>query len=449
MFLLSDERNSADGLSTAMLSAEGSPDTTQSQPVGSPDAATQSQPVMVVTPRTAANNEAELASLRARLAELESHVSRSIVAGGDEDELEAKEQDEDELGGGGGAGAAAADGVSGAGKVPEGAEGGGAEATVAAVDLQPPLAAPKDVKDPLKKIGDCLRQHPGCKKKSVVLVSCGAYNPVHLMQIREFYIARQFFAGLAEYRVVGGLMSPCHDTHVRVKTRITPKQMITRRHRLELCREAVRGSSWIDVDRWDITRRRVMDYLSVMEHAQEICEKQFPGREFRLVYVCRGSHLLTLSPKAMRERGFACIAICRPGDTDELMRQIPTSWTGVAHVVEDSAILRREMESASEVTVRQALIARQDVAQCVGNKVARYMQRNKIADKIAGRLPWTAEDKEWNKGDESYVKATLNEAPPQKRVVKPGEIEQLGDAVAGQGMAVIPMNLPPMEAFRY
>ena len=167
------------------------------------------------------------------------------------------------------------------------------------------------------------------------------------------------------------------------------------------------------------------------------------------MYVCRGSHLLTLSPNAMRERGFACIAICRPGDTDELMRQIPNTWTGVAHVVEDGAILRREMEAASEVSIRQALIAREDVMQCVGNKVARYIQRNKLGEKVAGRMAWSAEDKEWKQGDEAYVKATENEAPPQKRMVAPGAYEQLGDAVEGQGMAVIPMNLPPMEAFRY
>ena len=127
-----------------------------------------------------------------------------------------------------------------------------------------------------------------------------------------------------DYRVVGGLMSPCHDTHVRVKCRVTPNQMLPRRHRLQLCREAVKHSSWIAVDRWDITRRRVMDYLAVLEHAQEICEKQFVGREFRLVYICSGSQLLTLSPRAMRDKGFACIAICRPGETNKLMRQVPT-----------------------------------------------------------------------------------------------------------------------------
>ena len=87
--------------------------------------------------------------------------------------------------------------------------------------------------------------------------------------------------------------------------------------------------------------------------------------------------------------------------------------------------------------------------QCVGNKVARYIQRNKLGEKVAGRMAWSAEDKEWKQGDEAYVKATENEAPPQKRMVAPGAYEQLGDAVEGQGMAVIPMNLPPMEAFRY
>jgi hypothetical protein len=63
-------------------------------------------------------------------------------------------------------------------------------ATVAAGPEKPPAL---EVPDTLKKIAAGIaKAGPDLRGKSfVVLVSCGCYNPVHLMHLRAFYIARQ------------------------------------------------------------------------------------------------------------------------------------------------------------------------------------------------------------------------------------------------------------------
>ena len=55
-----------------------------------------------------------------------------------------------------------------------------------------PTVSPQ-LPDTLKKIASGIaKAGPDLHGKSfVVLVSCGAYNPVHLMHLRAFYIARQ------------------------------------------------------------------------------------------------------------------------------------------------------------------------------------------------------------------------------------------------------------------
>merc|ERR1711865_730576 len=213
-------------------------------------------------------------------------------------------------------------------------------------------------------------------------------------------IARQFFAHHTDYRVIGGIMSPSHDTLVRHKTRRVPREMMSSRHRLGMCQAAAQGSSWIAVDRWEVTRRRIMDYLSTLAHVQASLETYFPGHMFRVVYLCGGNHLLQLSPQAMKDMGYGCIAVCRPGQTEELLKQIPTAWTGLAHLVEDTAVLPRELEVTSSVRVRRDMIGKKDVKAKVGVNVMKYMNQYKIAEKISGRVPWGDEDKKLRPEDQ-------------------------------------------------
>ena len=83
-----------------------------------------------------------------------------------------------------------------------------------------------------------------------------------------FYLARQFLESKSNFEVLGGIVSPCHPTLVRQKFRQRPKEIVPPKHRLAMARLSVGDSAWLTVDPWEITRRRVLDYLAVLDHVR-------------------------------------------------------------------------------------------------------------------------------------------------------------------------------------
>ena len=99
---------------------------------------------------------------------------------------------------------------------------------------------------------------------------------------------------------------------------------------------------WLTVDPWEITRKRVMDYMSVLDHVQTLFEACFPELPVKLIYLCNSDMMMKLSPDDLRERGFGCLCVCRPQETDRLLHHMGSRWKDVAYVVEDAAILSRK-----------------------------------------------------------------------------------------------------------
>ncbi|OQS07789.1 hypothetical protein THRCLA_00217, partial [Thraustotheca clavata] len=283
------------------------------------------------------------------------------------------------------------------------------------INHQPAFNA-SEVPYPLTKIAQAMST-VAKEQEVVVLVSSGAYNPVHMLHIRAFYVARQHIESNYKFPVVGAIISPCHDTYVRTKNRRKPREMIPKSHRLGMLEAATATSSWIEVDKWEITRRRVLDYLSTLTHVREvwqcheklyantikICMNQFPEHKFRVMYVCGVNTIVKLSHSALREEGFGCIAVCRPNQTQMLVKHLGAKWSKIAIVVEDMGVLTCELERATSFRVRQALVTNEPCAAMVGKHVSDYMQRHHIGDKIAGREQWTSEDRLWRPQDLPHV----------------------------------------------
>jgi hypothetical protein len=62
---------------------------------------------------------------------------------------------------------------------------------------------------------------------------------------------------------------------------------------------AVGESSWLVVDPWEITRRRVMDYLSVLKRARQLLEVRFPAEasSIRVLYLCKANQVIQLTQR--------------------------------------------------------------------------------------------------------------------------------------------------------
>lgn len=248
---------------------------------------------------------------------------------------------------------------------------------------------------------------PSKKTEVIVLVSSGAYNPIHMLHIRAFYVARQYVESNYKFPVVGAFMSPSHDTYVRVKNRRNPREMITKRHRLGLIETAVASSSWIEVDKWEITRRRVLDYLSTLTHVREMCDSHFPQFKFHVMYVCGCNTVVKLSHSALRDEGFGCITICRPTQTEMVVKQLGKQLAKSTTIVEDTGVLPCDLERATSFRLRKALTNTEKngsvIEMMVGKPVYQYFVKHSIGAKIAGKEEWSDEDKHWRDADLPYV----------------------------------------------
>lgn len=69
-----------------------------------------------------------------------------------------------------------------------------------------------------------------------------------------------------------------------------PRHLITVRNAFLTSSAA---NSWLAVDPWEVTRKRIMDYMSVLEHAREVCQETFPGHagDITILYMCQTSQV--------------------------------------------------------------------------------------------------------------------------------------------------------------
>lgn len=248
---------------------------------------------------------------------------------------------------------------------------------------------------------------PSKRTEVIVLVASGAYNPIHMLHVRAFYVARQFVESNYNFPVVGAFFSPSHDTYVRAKNRVNPREMITKRHRLALIEAAVTASTWIEVDKWEITRRRVLDYLSTLTRVREMCDAHFPAFKFHVVYVCGCNTVVKLSHSALRDEGFGCITVCRPTQTEMVIKHLGKQLAKATTIVEDTGVLPCDLERATSFRVRKALTDMEKnaavVEMMVGRPVFQFFAKHDIGAKVARKESWTDEDKYWRDVDLPYV----------------------------------------------
>jgi nicotinic acid mononucleotide adenylyltransferase len=149
----------------------------------------------------------------------------------------------------------------------------------------------------------------------------------------------------------------------------------------------------------------------------QVLDASFPsGKAPHVMYLCGADHLLMCGPQTIKD--FGCICCSRPGEcgavslavlyvracdpsrlarragfTEELEKAVGKKYRRLVHIVDDDALLTTALDSVSSTKVRKRMINRQDITDLVGDAVAAYAAEHRIADKVAGRLPWSDEDK--------------------------------------------------------
>ena len=240
-------------------------------------------------------------------------------------------------------------------------------------------------------------------RELVVLLMCGTFNPVHLMHLRMFYLAKQHLEDTCKCHVLGGILAPLHDSAVRQETRGAPCEVIPGRHRVAMATKAVEATSWLSVDSFAASRKSLLSYPAILRRIQTEADQLYGAGSIRLMYLVNHDQLAKCNPVTMKEYG--CVCVMRPREDTRNGRHI-RRWRQVdwVHLVEDNAVVTTILESTTENKVRRQLVAGKaavhvchrhctdhhtpSVDEMVGFAVAKYLKAHGIPDKLAGKLPW-------------------------------------------------------------
>mmetsp|Transcript_15435 Transcript_15435/g.23291 ORF Transcript_15435/g.23291 Transcript_15435/m.23291 type:complete len:435 (-) Transcript_15435:355-1659(-) len=226
-----------------------------------------------------------------------------------------------------------------------------------------------------------------------IIVGSGSCNPVTRMHIRKFFVAKQCIESSSDIFVLGSLLSPAHPHLVRQRFRSFTHEIIPAPHRLVIAQLSVKDSIWVSVDPWEITRRRVMDYLSLLEHVSSMVHSEFQGFKIKTLYMFKANMLPNLSPKALRQANCGAVCVCRAAEYDQLRASMRSEWKGLLWVAEDTAILDASMDTVSSRKVRAAVKAKEPLRNLVGGVVSDYFRVNRIGQKMRGEEKWPEDEK--------------------------------------------------------
>ena len=231
------------------------------------------------------------------------------------------------------------------------------------------------------------------RRRFAVVVGDGSFNPLTRMHLRAYFVAKQYLEGKAGFIVLGSLLSPSHGMTVRERYRTHPAEILPAPHRLAIAQLMVQESKWLSVDPWDITRRRPMDYLSLLQHTKDSLEQQFPGIEIKVLYLCKPNVVPLLSPQSLRQEGFGVVVPCRATEYDQLKAGLSAKWNGLIWCVEDTAVLDASMDVVTSRKVRDKVRAYGSVEALVGTAIDQYFRLHNIGAKMNGAEEWTDEEK--------------------------------------------------------
>ena len=231
------------------------------------------------------------------------------------------------------------------------------------------------------------------KRRFCVLVGEGSMNPLTRMHLRSYFVAKQYLEAQAGFIVLGSLLSPSHGMKVRERYRTHPAEIIPSPHRLAIAQLMVQESKWLSIDPWEITRRRPMDYLSLLQHTHDTLSNYFPSIEIKVVYLCKHNAVPLLSQSSLRAENFGVVCPCRATEFDSLKKSLGAKWNGIMWLVEDTAVLDASMDVVTSRKVRDSMRAYRSTENLVGTAIDLYVQQNHIGAKMNGEEEWTDEDK--------------------------------------------------------
>ncbi|XP_071792644.1 nicotinamide/nicotinic acid mononucleotide adenylyltransferase 1-like [Asterias amurensis] len=117
------------------------------------------------------------------------------------------------------------------------------------------------VQDPLPMSTQCSCEKMAAPTK-VVLLACGSFNPITNMHLRMFEIAKDYLHRIGNFQVISGIISPVHDAYGK-------KGLVSAKHRLEMCSQALKTSDWIKLNSWETEQEGWTETAKTLRHFRD------------------------------------------------------------------------------------------------------------------------------------------------------------------------------------
>ncbi|XP_055300259.1 nicotinamide/nicotinic acid mononucleotide adenylyltransferase 3-like [Sitodiplosis mosellana] len=99
--------------------------------------------------------------------------------------------------------------------------------------------------------------------ENIMLLACGSFNPPTPMHFRMFEIAGNDYRGSREVNVIGGIVSPVHDSYKKPNV-----QLVSSEHRCKMIKMSLQSSDWIRLSSWECKRKQWSPTLEVLQYHQ-------------------------------------------------------------------------------------------------------------------------------------------------------------------------------------
>jgi len=140
---------------------------------------------------------------------------------------------------------------------------------------------------PVDKIARNLASAP--RGRRCVLLSTGALNPVHLGHVAMFDRARDVLESEYGFDIVGGFLSPSHDTYLSGKH--ADETFFPAVQRLAMCAAATKDHPFLAVASWESSVSGSWpDFPEVTATLERVLAERFPDEQIQVIYLCGQDH---------------------------------------------------------------------------------------------------------------------------------------------------------------
>lgn len=130
---------------------------------------------------------------------------------------------------------------------------------------------------------------PRPRGRRCVLLSTGAFNPVHLGHVATFDTAKDALESRFGFEVVGGFLSPSHDLYLKSKK--MQGQSFSAQQRLAMCVAATSDHPFLAVGAWESSAAgRWPDFPEVKTELERALKHAFAEDAPEVVYLCGADH---------------------------------------------------------------------------------------------------------------------------------------------------------------